>query len=91
MKDHERFGSISDVTDHEYYTNSFHIPVYYSLFAVRIISLEATFHELYKAAYSENLTFIIISENIILPFRGSTNQRIIDIQANFKQVSKTPK
>jgi anaerobic ribonucleoside-triphosphate reductase len=29
--DRKRFGSIAGVTDREYYTNSFHVPVYYAL------------------------------------------------------------
>ncbi|MGU9504993.1 anaerobic ribonucleoside-triphosphate reductase, partial [Bacillus paralicheniformis] len=28
-KDCAEFGTITGVTDHDYYTNSFHIPVYY--------------------------------------------------------------
>lgn len=48
-KDHEMFGSIPGVTDREYYTNSFHAPVYYSIPAARKISLEAPFHELCNA------------------------------------------
>ncbi|WP_370872401.1 anaerobic ribonucleoside triphosphate reductase [Paenibacillus zeirhizosphaerae] len=38
------FGRIAEVTDREYYTNSFHIPVYYKLTAARKIDLEAPFH-----------------------------------------------
>ncbi|MHA0857504.1 anaerobic ribonucleoside triphosphate reductase [Paenibacillus sp. CMAA1364] len=48
-KDREVFGSIPGVTDREYYTNSFHVPVYYDLPAARKISLEAPFHELCNA------------------------------------------
>ena len=33
--DRERFGSIEGVTDREYYTNSFHIPVYYPISAYK--------------------------------------------------------
>lgn len=43
--DRKEYGSIAGVTDREYYTNSFHIPVYYDLAASRKISLEAPFHE----------------------------------------------
>ncbi|MFF2019136.1 anaerobic ribonucleoside triphosphate reductase [Paenibacillus sp. NPDC058177] len=43
--DHKVLGSIPGVTDREYYTNSFHIPVYYTLGAAQKISLEAPFHE----------------------------------------------
>jgi len=44
--DRQRFGSIPGVTDREYYTNSFHIPVYYDISAFRKIRLEAPYHEL---------------------------------------------
>ncbi len=42
--DREHYGAIAGVTDREYYTNSFHIPVYYSITAARKIQLEAPFH-----------------------------------------------
>ncbi len=44
--DKERFGSIEGVTDREYYTNSFHIPVYYNISAFEKIRLEAPYHNL---------------------------------------------
>jgi len=44
--DKKRFGSIPGVTDREYYTNSFHVPVYYPISAYRKIQLEAPYHEL---------------------------------------------
>lgn len=44
--DKERFGIIDGVTDREYYTNSFHIPVYYNISAFEKIKLEAPYHEL---------------------------------------------
>jgi anaerobic ribonucleoside-triphosphate reductase len=44
--DRKRFGSIPGVTDREYYTNSFHIPVYYSISAYDKIRLEAPYHQL---------------------------------------------
>ena len=49
--DREKFGSIPGVTDREYYTNSFHVPVYYSIGAVRKIRLEAPYHELTNAGH----------------------------------------
>ncbi len=42
--DRKRFGTIAEVTDREYYTNSFHVPVYYPLSAFRKIELEAPYH-----------------------------------------------
>lgn len=38
------FGEIEGITDREYYTNSFHIPVYYPITAFKKISLEAPYH-----------------------------------------------
>jgi ribonucleoside-triphosphate reductase len=44
--DAERFGIIEGVTDKEYYTNSFHVPVYYNISAFEKIQIEAPYHEL---------------------------------------------
>ena len=49
--DREIFGSIEGVTNHEYYTNSFHIPVYFPISAARKIRLEAPYHELTNAGH----------------------------------------
>ncbi|PYG89046.1 ribonucleoside-triphosphate reductase class III catalytic subunit [Ruminiclostridium sufflavum DSM 19573] len=50
-KDREVFGSIEGITDKEYYTNSFHIPVYYPISAFRKINLEAPYHEMTNAGH----------------------------------------
>ena len=44
--DRQRFGCIKGITDREYYTNSFHVPVYYNISAFKKIKLEAPYHEL---------------------------------------------
>lgn len=44
--DRERYGVIPGVTDRDYYTNSFHVPVYYPIRAVDKIRLEAPYHAL---------------------------------------------
>ncbi len=44
--DRERYGVIAGVTDRDYYTNSFHVPVYYPIRAVDKIRLEAPYHAL---------------------------------------------
>ena len=49
--DRERFGEIEGVTDKEYYTNSFHIPVYYPISAYKKIQLEAPYHALTNAGH----------------------------------------
>jgi ribonucleoside-triphosphate reductase len=49
--DRERYGVIEGVTDREYYTNSFHIPVYYPISAAEKIRLEAPYHALTNAGH----------------------------------------
>ena len=44
--DRELFGSIPGITDRDYYTNSFHIPVYYEIGAYDKIRKEAPYHAL---------------------------------------------
>ena len=49
--DKEKFGVIPGVTDRDYYTNSFHIPVYYPVSAFEKIKLEAPYHALTNAGH----------------------------------------
>lgn len=49
--DAEKFGKIPSVTDREYYTNSFHVPVYYSISAFDKIKTEAPYHALTNAGH----------------------------------------
>lgn len=49
--DKKRFGVIKGVTDRDYYTNSFHIPVYYNISAFQKIKLEAPYHALTNAGH----------------------------------------
>ena len=49
--DQKRYGKIAGVTDREYYTNSFHIPVYYPISAFDKIKLEAPYHALTNAGH----------------------------------------
>lgn len=44
--DKEIYGIIPGVTDRDYYTNSFHVPVYYPISAVDKIRIEAPYHAL---------------------------------------------
>ena len=44
--DRQRFGSIKGITDREYYTNSFHIPVFHNISAFKKIKLESPYHAL---------------------------------------------
>ncbi|MNS57019.1 Anaerobic ribonucleoside-triphosphate reductase [compost metagenome] len=48
-RDRAFYGSLPGVTDREYYTNSFHVPVYYPVTAAVKIKLEAPFHDLCNA------------------------------------------
>ena len=49
--DRKKFGVINGVTDRDYYTNSFHVPVHFGITAFRKISLEAPYHELTNAGH----------------------------------------
>lgn len=44
--DREKYGVIEGVTDRDYYTNSFHIPVYFPISAFEKLGREAPYHEL---------------------------------------------
>jgi anaerobic ribonucleoside-triphosphate reductase len=44
--DKKKFGIIEGVTNHDYYTNSFHVPVYYQTEAFHKIDVEAPYHAL---------------------------------------------
>ena len=50
-KDKKRFGEIKGITDKEYYTNSFHVPVGYKIDAFTKIKLEAPYHALTNAGH----------------------------------------
>ena len=49
--DQKRFGRIPGVTDREYYTNSFHIPVWHDISIYDKIRLEAPYHALCNAGH----------------------------------------
>lgn len=49
--DKERYGSIPGVTDRDYYTNSFHVPVYFHISAFDKISIESKYHPLTNAGH----------------------------------------
>lgn len=49
--DLKKFGKMEGVTDREYYTNSFHVPVYYKTKAISKINIEAPYHELTNAGH----------------------------------------
>ena len=45
------YGKIKGVTDRDYYTNSFHVPVYYNITIVKKLHLEAHYHALTNAGH----------------------------------------
>ncbi|HCQ5600993.1 anaerobic ribonucleoside triphosphate reductase [Clostridioides difficile] len=49
--DKKVYGEIKGITDKEYYTNSFHVPVYYNISAYDKIEIEAPYHELTNAGH----------------------------------------
>jgi len=49
--DRERFGTLAGITDRDYYTNSFHVPVYYKMNAFDKIRVEAPYHALTNAGH----------------------------------------
>lgn len=50
-KDKKIFGEIPGITDRDYYTNSFHVPVYYEINCFDKISIEAPYHKLCNAGH----------------------------------------
>ncbi len=49
--DRKEYGEIPGVTDREFYTNSFHVPVYYPISAFEKIDIEAPYHNLCNAGH----------------------------------------
>ncbi|MEG0070702.1 MAG: anaerobic ribonucleoside triphosphate reductase [Raoultibacter sp.] len=49
--DCERYGSLPGITDRDYYTNGFHVPVYYDISAFDKIEIEAPYHALTNAGH----------------------------------------
>ena len=49
--DQKRYGKVPGITDREYYTNSFHIPVWHNISVYDKIRLEAPYHALCNAGH----------------------------------------
>jgi len=58
--DKEKYGIIEGVTDREYYTNSFHVPVYYPISAFEKIKIEAPYHEFTNGGH---ITYVELDGN----------------------------
>ena len=59
--DKKRFGIIPGVTDKEFYTNSFHVPVYYPISMFKKIDIEAPYHNLTNGGH---ITYIEVDGDI---------------------------
>ena len=60
VKDKKVFGEIKGVTDKDYYTNSFHIPVGYPISIVDKIKIEAPFHKMCNGGH---ISYIEVDNN----------------------------
>lgn len=58
--DRKVYGELKGITDREYYTNSFHVPVHYKLSAFEKIEKEAPYHELTNAGH---ITYVELDGN----------------------------
>ena len=58
--DRREYGAIKNVCDRDYYTNSFHVPVYYPIGAFEKIGIEAPYHALCNAGH---ITYIELDGN----------------------------
>lgn len=59
-QDQKIFGVIEGVTDKEYYTNSYHVPVEYPISAKNKIDIEAPYHKLCNAGH---ISYIEVDDN----------------------------
>ncbi|MDR1922870.1 MAG: anaerobic ribonucleoside triphosphate reductase [Planctomycetaceae bacterium] len=59
--DRECYGNIAGVTDREYYTNSFHVPVYHRVSISDKIRLEAPYHTLTNAGH---ITYVEVDGDV---------------------------
>ncbi len=55
--DKKKFGIIPGVTDKDYYTNSFHVPVYYPISIADKINIEAPYHKLSNGGHISYIEF----------------------------------
>lgn len=55
--DKEKYGVLAGITDKEYYTNSFHVPVHYSISAFDKITIEGSYHKYTNAGHISYVEF----------------------------------
>ena len=88
-KDKKRFGIIKGVTDKDYYTNSFHVPVYYKLSIKDKLDIEAPYHKLCNGGHisyievDDNPTSDVI-ENILNYAYNNTNINYVGINFHIR-------
>ena len=63
--DKKRYGVIKVVTDKDYYTNSFHVPVYYKISAFDKIKKEAPYHALTNAGHISYVELMVIQQTTL--------------------------
>ena len=68
--DRKRYGVLPGVTDREYYTNSFHVPVFFPIKAFKKIQIEAPYHAFTNAGH---ITYVELD--------GDTNKNIEAFEA----------
>ncbi len=73
--DRKEYGKIKGVTDREFYTNSFHVPVYYPISAFEKIEIEAPYHNLCNAGH---ITYIELD--------GDTSQNIAAFESVIRKM-----
>lgn len=59
--DQKKFGKLPGITDREFYTNSFHVPVYYPISMFKKIDLEAPYHNFTNGGH---ITYIEVDGDI---------------------------
>ena len=57
------YGKLKGITDRDYYTNSFHVPVYYNVSIADKIKLEAPYHALTNGGH---ITYIELDGNTVM-------------------------
>lgn len=58
--DRTRFGVLEGITNHEFYTNSFHVPVYHPIRSMKKITIEAPYHAFTNAGH---ITYVELDGN----------------------------
>ena len=76
--DQKEYGKIKGVTDREFYTNSFHVPVYYPISAFDKIEIEAPYHALCNAGH---ITYVELD--------GDPSQNIAAFEAIIRKMKES--